>query len=106
MPRFDERTRTWSVPVLCDTERGIFAISKICLDEQLNFLRLYHDVRYFNQMIGFDMRGHFADNRLSHCIAIDSPPASKNGSRTSLPLSLVPGPHEALDENDTREISP
>jgi len=40
MPRFDERTRTWSVPVLCDTERGIFAISKICLDEQLNFLRL------------------------------------------------------------------
>ena len=40
MPRFDERTRTWSVPVLCDTERGIFAIGEICLDEQLNFLRL------------------------------------------------------------------
>ena len=40
MPRFDERTRTWSVPVLCDTERGIFAIGEIRLDEQLNFLCL------------------------------------------------------------------
>lgn len=27
----------------------------------LSFLRLYHDVRYFTQLIGFDMKGHFAD---------------------------------------------
>jgi len=40
MPSFDESTHIWSVPVLCDTERGIFAIGEICLDEQLKFLRL------------------------------------------------------------------
>ena len=40
MPRLYERTGTWSVQVLCVTERGIFAIAEIFLDEQLNFLRL------------------------------------------------------------------
>ena len=30
-------------------------------DLSLNFLRLYHDVRYLNNLFGFDVRSHFAD---------------------------------------------
>ncbi len=30
-------------------------------DLSLNFLRLYHDVRYINNLFGFDVRSHFAD---------------------------------------------
>ncbi len=43
---------------------------------QLNFLRLYHDVRYFNQMIGFDMRGHFADIEVAQETTSDQTGAS------------------------------
>jgi ubiquinone biosynthesis protein Coq4 len=39
-PRFDETHRIWHVPVLCDTERGIFPIGEIQLDEALNFVQL------------------------------------------------------------------
>jgi hypothetical protein len=39
-PRFDRAQGVWRVPVLCDTERGIFPIGEIHLDEALNFVQL------------------------------------------------------------------
>ncbi len=39
-PRFDEAAHIWHVSVLCDTERGIFPIGEIQLDEALNFIQL------------------------------------------------------------------
>jgi len=39
-PHFDEVQHLWRVPVLCDTERGLFPIGEIQLDEALNFIQL------------------------------------------------------------------
>lgn len=39
-PRFDTARGIWRVAVLCDTERGMFPIGEIHLDEGLNFLQL------------------------------------------------------------------
>jgi hypothetical protein len=39
-PCFDPARGVWRVPVLCDTERGMFPIGEVQLDEGLNFLQL------------------------------------------------------------------
>jgi hypothetical protein len=37
---FDTTAKTWQVPVLCRTPRGILIVSEFLLDEDLDFLRI------------------------------------------------------------------
>jgi len=38
MPRFDLKTKTWKVPVLCKTERGILVVGEFTLDNRGEFI--------------------------------------------------------------------
>jgi hypothetical protein len=39
-PRFDAKTGTWKVPVLCKTERGILIVGEFVLDKKGKFLNV------------------------------------------------------------------
>jgi len=39
-PKFRVSDGAWHVPILCQTERGIFVVGEVLLDEELNFLRV------------------------------------------------------------------
>ncbi len=39
-PILDEKLKVWKVPVLCKTERGIFVVGEIDLDQNFNFLTI------------------------------------------------------------------
>jgi len=39
-PILDAKIKAWKVPVLCKTERGIFVVGEIGLDQNLNFLTI------------------------------------------------------------------
>jgi hypothetical protein len=39
-PNFDIKAKAWRVSVLCKTDRGIFIVGEISLDQKLNFLAL------------------------------------------------------------------
>ena len=39
-PTLNEKNKAWRVPVLCKTERGIFAVGEIVLDQKLDFLAI------------------------------------------------------------------
>jgi len=39
-PRFDLKTETWKVPVLCKTERGILIVGEFTLDKDGNFINI------------------------------------------------------------------
>ncbi|MEW6419326.1 MAG: hypothetical protein AB1480_14640 [Nitrospirota bacterium] len=39
-PRFNIKTETWKVPVLCKTERGILIVGEFTLDKDGNFLNI------------------------------------------------------------------
>jgi len=47
--------------LLSDSVGRVPFILVVQQDLSLNFLRLYHDVRYLNNLFGFDVRSHFAD---------------------------------------------
>ena len=38
-PRFDIRTETWKVPVLCN-ERGVLIVNEFALDKERNFINI------------------------------------------------------------------
>jgi hypothetical protein len=40
MPILNKKAKAWKVPVLCRTERGIFVVGEISLDQNLNFLMI------------------------------------------------------------------
>jgi len=39
-PILDAKIKAWKVPVLCKTERGIFTVGEIALDQKLDFLAI------------------------------------------------------------------
>ncbi len=39
-PILDKKSKAWKVPVLCRTERGIFVVGEISLDQNLNFMMI------------------------------------------------------------------
>ena len=39
-PRFDIKTKTWKVPVLCKTERGILIVGEFALDKDGHFINI------------------------------------------------------------------
>lgn len=39
-PTYDSSACVWRVPVLCKTEKGIFAVGEIQLDRDLNFVHI------------------------------------------------------------------
>jgi len=39
-PRFDLKTETWKVPVLCKTERGILIVGEFTLDKKGEFINI------------------------------------------------------------------
>lgn len=40
VPRFDEQCSVWCIPILCRTERGIFAVGELQLDTDLNIVHI------------------------------------------------------------------
>jgi hypothetical protein len=39
-PRFDSKSGTWKMPVLCKTERGILIVGEFSLDKKGNFINV------------------------------------------------------------------